>query len=67
MKGESGELDAQRQYMVIGTLALLLIFVCMICYVSRAVAPEGIGGESVLSSDSCQMPLKSGYNGPIRP
>ena len=53
--------------MVIGTLALLLIFVCVICYVSRAAAPEGTGGESVLSSDSSQMPLKSGYKGPLRP
>ena len=54
-------LDAQRQYMVIGTLALLLIFGCVICYVSRAAAPEGTGGESVLSGDSYQMPLKYGY------
>ena len=35
------KLDAQRQYMVISTLALLLIF-CVIFYVSRAAAPEGI-------------------------
>ena len=34
--------------MVIGTLALLLIFLCVIFYVSRAAAPEGIGGDSVL-------------------
>ena len=49
---ERKELDAQRQYMVIGTLALLLIFVCVICYVSRAAAPEGTGGESVLFGES---------------
>ena len=34
--------------MVIGTLALLLIFVCVIFYVSRAAAPEGTGGDSLL-------------------
>ena len=27
-EGKQGKLDAQRQYMVIGTLALLLIFLC---------------------------------------
>ena len=37
--------------MVIGTLALLLIFVCVIFYVSRAAAPEGTGGDSVLYGD----------------
>ena len=47
------KLDAQRQYMVIGTLALLLIFLFVIFlfvifYVSRAAAPEGTGGDSVL-------------------
>ena len=38
--------------MVIGTLALLSIFVCVIFYVSRAAAPEGTGEDSVLSGDS---------------
>ena len=42
------KLDAQRQYMVIGTLALLLISWCVISYVSRAAAPEGTGGDSVM-------------------
>ena len=37
--------------MVIGTLALLLIFVCVIFYVSRAAAPEGTGGDRVLYGD----------------
>ena len=37
--------------MVIGTLALLLMFVCVICYVSRAAAPEGTGGDGVLYGD----------------
>ena len=41
--------------MVIGTLALLLIFVCVICYVSRAAAPEGTGGDSVLYGDSWKL------------
>ena len=36
--------------MVIGTLALLLIF-CVIFIVSRAAAPEGTGGDSVLFGD----------------
>jgi hypothetical protein len=36
--------------MVIGTLALLLIFLfCDFC-VSRAAAPEGTGGDGVLTS-----------------
>ena len=48
MKEEREELDAQRQYMVIGTLALLLKSVCVIFYVSRAAAPEGTGGDCVL-------------------
>ena len=37
--------------MVIGTLALLLNFFCVIFNVSRAAAPEGTGGDSVLYSD----------------
>ena len=45
------ELDAQRQYMVIGTLALLLIYFFVIFYVSRAAAPEGTGGDRVLYGD----------------
>ena len=45
------ELVAQRQYMVIGTLALLLIFLCVIFHMSRAAAPEGTGGDSVLYGD----------------
>ena len=48
---KQGELDAQRQYMVIGSLALLLIFLFVIFYVSRAAAPEGTGGDSVLYGD----------------
>ena len=36
--------------MVIGTLALLLIF-CVIFYVSRAAAPEGTRGDITLSAD----------------
>ena len=38
------KLDAQRQYMVIGTLALLLILLYVIFCVSRAAAPEETGG-----------------------
>ena len=34
--------------MVIGTLALLLILLYVIFCVSRAAAPEGTGGDSVL-------------------
>ena len=37
--------------MVIGSLALLLIFLCVIFNVSRAAAPEGTGGESVFYGD----------------
>ena len=37
--------------MVIGSLALLLIFLCVIFCVSRAAAPEETGGDSVLYSD----------------
>ena len=37
--------------MVIGTLALLLIFLCVIFHVSRAAAPEGTGGDFVLYGD----------------
>ena len=37
--------------MVIGTLALLLNFFCVIFNVSRAAAPEGTGGDSVLHGD----------------
>ena len=45
------KLDAQRQYMVIGTLALLLIFLFFVIFcVSRAAAPEGTGGDGVLTS-----------------
>ena len=45
------QLDAQRQYMVIGTLALLLIFLFFVIFcVSRAAAPEGTGGDGVLTS-----------------
>ena len=47
---KKNKLDAQRQYMVIGTLALLLIFFCVIFCVSRAAAPEGTGGDGVLTS-----------------
>ena len=35
-KGKERELDAQRQHMVIGTLALLLIFLC-----EQGSGPEG--------------------------
>ena len=35
--------------MVIGALALPLIFLSVIFYVSRAAAPKGTGGDSVLS------------------
>ena len=36
------ELDAQRQYVVIGTLALLFVLCyCELFYVSRAAAPKG--------------------------
>ena len=45
------ELDAQRQYVVIGSLALLLIFLYVVFYVSRAATPEGTGGDSVLYGD----------------
>ena len=45
------KLDAQRQYMVIGTLALLLIFLFFVIFcVSRAAAPEGTGGDGLLIS-----------------
>ena len=44
--------------MVIGSLALLLIFLCVIFYVSRAAAPEGTGGDSDLYGDLCQILLR---------
>ena len=43
------KLDAQRQYVVVGTLALQLVQICYeLFYVSRAAAPKG--AMSVLSS-----------------
>ena len=39
---EGLQLDAQRQYVVIGTLALLFVQnYCELFYVSRAAAPKG--------------------------
>ena len=35
------KLDAQRQYVVIGTLALLIIVYLLTYYMSRAAAPKG--------------------------
>ena len=48
-KKEEKKLDAQRQYEVIGTLALLFVEnCCELFYVSRVAAPKG--GMSLLSS-----------------
>ena len=41
------ELDAQRQYVVVGTLALQLVQICYeLFYVSRAAAPKGAMSET---------------------
>ena len=45
--------------MVIGTLALPLIFLCDF-YCEQGSGPGGAGGDIVLFGDSCQLPLKLG-------
>ena len=41
-QGNTGQLDAQRQYLVIGTLALLFIIFCFVNFLcEQGSGPEG--------------------------